>query len=535
MAITHRKGADKDFDPQKMLPGEIAITTDGTRKVYAALAAGDVKELASKEEVKQAIAEGVAAIEEKEQEALQNIGTGVDSSLKEYGKAADAGATGKAIDELKGDLAIIESEVFDISNNALHSLLTETTPFGTYGNGCANNYVWIPSTLYIPKGSTGKLKIVSGNNGSSYKIFELKKNADSSYSIIKTNNHVVNDIVNVDEYIINASENDIYLGFYSSDNAIFYSSSQTTDADILVKADLSDFSSGSANVTSVSSKLNFSFGLTVETKKQKIVKMYNCVVDANGNGDYLSIDEAINATSDGDTIFIKSGIYNEKIKMWGKNRHLIGESKHNTFIISTSRLYNNEPLQANMGTIENLTLIAGYGITPVDKDISSTSYAIHVEYPNESDFELVIDNCNIISNVAPAIGLGVRYNQKVTIKKCYLETKAKEMYSSVYSNYFNCGAIFCHNDASGSNLGTGGYISIENCELKGVSTAITLQSQNNGNTLTHRFLKNILWSTENGTENAITLITEATSGHLVGSDGVLDSISFGNNVTELNA
>lgn len=101
--IQHRRGALKDFDAAKMLPGEFAVTTDGSRKVLAAFAAGDVKELASKEEVKQAIAEGVAAIEEKEQEALQNIGTGVDSSLKEYGKAADAGATGKAIDELKSD------------------------------------------------------------------------------------------------------------------------------------------------------------------------------------------------------------------------------------------------------------------------------------------------------------------------------------------------------------------------------------------------------------------------------------------------
>lgn len=55
MAITstiqHRRGADAEFKPEKMLPGEIAITTDGTRKVYAAFAAGDVKELAKKEDV----------------------------------------------------------------------------------------------------------------------------------------------------------------------------------------------------------------------------------------------------------------------------------------------------------------------------------------------------------------------------------------------------------------------------------------------------------------------------------------------------
>lgn len=122
MAIQHRRGADKDFDASKMLPGELAVTTDGSRKVYAAFAPGDVKELASKEEVEQAITEGVAAIEEKEQEALNNIGNGLDSSLTEYGKAADAGATGKAIDELKSDLYnknICNIDIDDIKNSIL--------------------------------------------------------------------------------------------------------------------------------------------------------------------------------------------------------------------------------------------------------------------------------------------------------------------------------------------------------------------------------------------------------------------------------
>lgn len=45
MAIQHRRGVDSDFDPSKMLPGEIAVTTDGTRKVYVCFAAGDVKEI----------------------------------------------------------------------------------------------------------------------------------------------------------------------------------------------------------------------------------------------------------------------------------------------------------------------------------------------------------------------------------------------------------------------------------------------------------------------------------------------------------
>ena len=118
--IQHRRGAAKDFDASKMLPGELAVTTDGSRKVYAAFAPGDVKELASKEEVEQAITEGVAAIEEKERQALNNFGTGVDSSLTEYGKAADAAATGKAIDELKGDISNLQDLGLIIKNGVVY-------------------------------------------------------------------------------------------------------------------------------------------------------------------------------------------------------------------------------------------------------------------------------------------------------------------------------------------------------------------------------------------------------------------------------
>ena len=117
--IQHRRGADKDFDASKMRPGEFSFTTDGSRKVRAAFGPGDVKELASKEEVEQAITEGVAAIKEKEQQALNNIGTGVDSSLTQEGKAADAGATGKAIEELKGDIVDYHYIEKDISGSVV--------------------------------------------------------------------------------------------------------------------------------------------------------------------------------------------------------------------------------------------------------------------------------------------------------------------------------------------------------------------------------------------------------------------------------
>lgn len=73
MAIQHRRGADVDFKAEKMLPGEIAVTIDGTRKVYAAFAPGDVKELASKEEVQKIVDNFENSVGEKINEAVQQV------------------------------------------------------------------------------------------------------------------------------------------------------------------------------------------------------------------------------------------------------------------------------------------------------------------------------------------------------------------------------------------------------------------------------------------------------------------------------
>lgn len=51
MAIQVRRGANADFRPEKMKPGELAVTLDGARKVYATFSAGDVKELITREDV----------------------------------------------------------------------------------------------------------------------------------------------------------------------------------------------------------------------------------------------------------------------------------------------------------------------------------------------------------------------------------------------------------------------------------------------------------------------------------------------------
>lgn len=70
MAIQTRRGIYDDFDPAKMLPGELATVTYGDpgandgRSVYACFAAGDVKRMATYEDMQENISQATQDIQE---------------------------------------------------------------------------------------------------------------------------------------------------------------------------------------------------------------------------------------------------------------------------------------------------------------------------------------------------------------------------------------------------------------------------------------------------------------------------------------
>ena len=68
--------------------------------------------------------------------------------------------------------------------------------------------------------------------------------------------------------------------------------------------------------------------------QEQLAGKYQKVVDINGSGDYTSIAEAISAVSSGTVIFVKNGIYNEKVEIpSGKyNISIIGESVDSTIL-----------------------------------------------------------------------------------------------------------------------------------------------------------------------------------------------------------
>ena len=70
MAIQTRRGIYDDFEPAKMLPGELATVTSGDpgandgRSVYACFAAGDVKRMATYEDMQENISQATQDIQE---------------------------------------------------------------------------------------------------------------------------------------------------------------------------------------------------------------------------------------------------------------------------------------------------------------------------------------------------------------------------------------------------------------------------------------------------------------------------------------
>lgn len=80
------------------------------------------------------------------------------------------------------------------------------------------------------------------------------------------------------------------------------------------------------------------------------------VVDCSGHGDFSSVSEAVKAAASGDTIFIKKGVYRERVEVLKKGIAIIGDDKENTVIeygLYADMNYNGERL----GTFRSYTFL----------------------------------------------------------------------------------------------------------------------------------------------------------------------------------
>lgn len=157
MAIQMRRGADRDFDKSRMLPGELAVTTDGSRKVYAAFAAGDVKELASEEKM----TEFQAQLDRKAQEIQSSV-----TSVQNTAQAALQKAS-----QVENDTSDDQYQIDELKKSAdAAKLLLNEKVDGAY---VENGYLYLTSNNEIVAGPLGPFSGTGGGGGSGGNNAEL--------------------------------------------------------------------------------------------------------------------------------------------------------------------------------------------------------------------------------------------------------------------------------------------------------------------------------------------------------------------------
>lgn len=148
----------------------------------------------------------------------------------------------------------------------------------------------------------------------------------------------------------------------------------------------------------------------------------NIVVAADGSGEFTSIQEAVNSIraymSDTTRIFIKSGVYREKIVIpsWVTNLSMKGESAGNTIIT-----WNDHANMRNMGTFRTYTIwVQGAGFRAEDITFENNAeplgqaVAVHVDGDRA-----VFRRCRFLGNQDTL--LTANQESRQYYEECYIE------------------------------------------------------------------------------------------------------------------
>ena len=181
-------------------------------------------------------------------------------------------------------------------------------------------------------------------------------------------------------------------------------------------------------------------------------------VGGNGEGNYSMIQEAINASSEGDLIFVFAGIYNEKIKI-NKSINLIGENKETTIIDGKDEfnaiLINASWVNISRFTIKN-ALLSGIFIESVwncnifQNNINSNNIGIKISFASN----LKIYNNTISDNLLIGINISCNHTNFSTDNNASLCFNNSIFHNNFINNTLNC---YDRGNASWSYNNEGNY------------------------------------------------------------------------------
>ena len=284
----------------------------------------------------------------------------------------------------------------------------------------------------------------------------------------------------------------------------------------------------------------------IETNKIKIVtkdELKNNIskingsyitVDKNGNGDYTSIQEAIN-NYNGIPIFVRNGIYEEgRLECADKDITIIGENKYKTIIVNYGGLYGNDCIYASNGIFSNLSFISEIkeGVTP-NIEQQNGAYAVHVDSNNQAEGTCIFNDCIMISDFNAPFGSGLRKDNTIELNNCDLISRQENRGQDFAKG--GMGALFVHNNHTGTGDNCPNQIiRLNNCRLKAkLKTVIKIQEVAKNNAEAILDINNcLLYSETNGVTDVIKHGNVSNFNEM--NIWKLSNTSYGNTVKELN-
>lgn len=207
------------------------------------------------------------------------------------------------------------------------------------------------------------------------------------------------------------------------------------------------------------------------------------IVDSGGHGDYTKIQDAINASNDGDTIYIWNGTYTGDIEINRTGLNIIGNAT-NSVIINLDGGYYWDTYNVSVN-ISYLTFINATDDAFTPWDYCNISYCNFTDSDDSADDGLIliynrnnvtVSHCNFNNNTGRSIGISgaVTYSHNITIDNCTFNDIEYAIYieeNTDAATIKNCEITTCNingvriDDSTGINILN---TSINNCGDDGI-------------------------------------------------------------------
>jgi hypothetical protein len=416
--------------------------------------------------------------------------------------------------------------LFAISGNINAEKVTETVT-APYGN--TKNTGWFPkSSLVQNNGYLIKIDVKIDVIEPALQIYRLRNNIMEQVGEIDTSNAIARE----NNTFVLAEPIEVKIGDYYLINA---TAGYIQDGNSWLVTEGGDVQNNKAEFQQ---SFHYSFERTYQEKA-----FY--VLDAKGEGDFLTIEDALDNAPINSTIFVKNGEYSQIKKngnrvVFNKGLNWIGESRDGVVFSHYTGEYSKTALVYS-GIFKNIRFLSGDNGIITPKDPNSLAYALHIDFMEKEEgvkFGCAFYNCGFTSYWNTCVGCGQRKNYVIEMHDCefqYMGGPERENESNLYKR---C-CIAVHNVANTDNpdLIGKGYIKLYNCRLQSngsccmmIHNHVTIDQPN-----IWELIGNVMYSSIRGKNCVYSSHTQSyiTEFDYYGTE--LSKMSFGNNIEFLNA